>query len=163
MCAPVPDRSNDDMRTRSSTAALCLAVLLGTVLSGCGGNDDPAPAKADRATSAPADDSTASVPQAPEAVCDFKETWQPIDQQLSDAEGDLENAALWGDTADAVESVTAPEAITIWSLLAGRVRSYADALASDDPTEAQGFRASQMQQLRDLHTSLHELFDQSCS
>jgi hypothetical protein len=154
------------------TFVLTAAVGLACSVAGCGGDDDPATHAADTSTgvadgstdsSGPAYSSSATTTAvAPQAVCDFADSWQSIDQQLTDAESHLDDEALWGDTADAMEAVTPPDAISVWSLLAGRVRSYADALAGHDQAQVEGFRASQLKELEQVHQSVHALLDQGC-
>jgi hypothetical protein len=147
---------------------VAIALLLAG-LTGCGGGGDdegPAAAATKAASSDPASppSSAGTVPagSAPQAVCDFADSWQPIDGQLDQAEADQQDAALWGDTADAIESVTAPEALTVWPILAGDVRKYADLLAQHDSGGAQAFVTTKMPELQQLHGTVHDLFAQAC-
>jgi hypothetical protein len=163
------------MRTAATTALLLTLLLAG--LSGCGGSGDGTPsvavAEASTSTDTTSDTTpdttpgstsgdTAPVGSAPQAVCDFADAWRPIDDQLSSAEGDVDNAALWGDAAVAMESAVAPVAITVWPVLRTRVRKYADLLAAGDTGGAQAFLTSGMPELEGVHGAVHDLFAQAC-
>jgi hypothetical protein len=162
------------VRTTATATALLLALLLAG-LAGCGGGGDATSSSKTSGTSSASTSASTSgdtsgdttgdaqpVGSAPQAVCDFADDWQPIDDQLTRAEGAVDDAPLWGDTADAMESVTAPEALTVWPVLATSVRKYADLLAAGDTGGAQAFATSRMAELERVHATVHDLFAQAC-
>lgn len=138
-------------------AGVCLALGL----AGCGGSSD---GETSAVTASPANEaspqSSPAAGQAPRQVCDFKSTWQALDAQLTDAEKDLDDAALWGDTASAFDSSTAPEAVKdAWGPLVNDVDAIAEAVGSG---AAQGVITGRLAEEQRLHQSFTALFGQLC-
>jgi len=153
------------MRTRA-LAPIVLISLSPLLLVGCGGSGTPAVharTSSQVSVSPSARTTEETQPAAPQAVCDFKDTWTPLDTQLSAAEADLTDGALWNDTAGAFESVTGPEAIAgTWGPLVSRVRQVADAVDSGDEVQVQSVQASALPELKQLHTTVGQVFLQMC-
>jgi hypothetical protein len=152
----------------------CIVIVLTglamtAALTGCGGSGATpqtasSPVAADSATGSMGSDMTMPTPQAPQAVCDFKTTWEPLDAQLTKAEADLADTQLWKDTAEAMEAAPGPEAIAnALGPLVLRVRKVADAVGSADKTEVMGVKAMDLPELAQLHTTVRQVFDQMCS
>lgn len=146
---------------------LAAVVCLALGLAGCGGSSDgeastavtASPANEASAQSGPGSSSAAG--QAPQQVCDFTSTWQALDAQLTDAEKNLDDTALWGDTASAFDSSTAPEAVKdAWGPLVDDVDAIAQAVGSGN---AQGAIAGRLAEEQRLHQSFTALFGQMCS
>lgn len=154
---------------RKSIFIALTGLVLTVLVTGCGGSaatDDAASGPAARSTTAGStgSDTATAVPKAPQLVCDFKTTWEPLDAQLTKAQADLTDAQLWKDTADAMEAAPGPDAIAnAWGPLVLRVRKVADAVGSGDRTEVMGVKAVDLPELAQLHTAVGQVFDQMCS